>query len=554
MAVELYDAVDGDGLFNLIGKAVHAINTLNTARLTTVPAEVTDVLTQFETIAAPNNEQLQSITGLPAAIAGWQAGGATLTSALQQFVQQYLIETVHADTPLSRKDLVTALRELIRQMRASSDSLDASTVAAAATADGGNTGDGVLLFSAKRGDGLTQEHALAETLSAEVTTDSGTGTVTIRGTVSASSLLGQDWPKGSGASFSLQAVDASASLLTNGDFEDEDDLDDAPDDWTVSVGTIGTHVKMTDVEVQTVAVSGTPTSGTYLLHYTNLAGIVQTTDSLAYNASASAVQSALRALTGLESVTVTSSGTSPDLTHTITFSGAGGNQAQLTSTNRLDTGSISHATTSAGTTQVFAGGKALRVVNDASTLITLNQRLTGLRPQTAYAFSAWLIASGVPSSGQIKVDLVNGIGGTVIADSQSVDNELTIAAADLTTSWQHIDELLAGECVFRTPLVVPDAVYLRIWVSTAIDNGISVYIDHAALTEMRPLYAGGPLAAAFVGSTRFKAGDKWTVAVTNNRAGALHEAMHRLCDLNSLGLLLPTNSAGSETIPDSAIG
>ncbi len=93
------------------------------------------------------------------------------------------------------------------------------------------------------------------------------------------------------------------------------------------------------VGVQTVAISGTPTGGSYTLTYGALV-----TGALAYNATAAAVQAALRLLAGLAEVTVESSGTSPDLTHTVTFEGVDGYPGTLVAASSL-TGGTSPAVT-----------------------------------------------------------------------------------------------------------------------------------------------------------------------------------------------------------------
>lgn len=97
------------------------------------------------------------------------------------------------------------------------------------------------------------------------------------------------------------------------------------------------------VEAQTVTVSGTPAGGTFTLTYGNVS-----TTALAFNVGASAMQTALRLLTGLGSVEVTATGTSPDLTYTILFTGLGTDATQLSSINALTGGStptVAHATT-----------------------------------------------------------------------------------------------------------------------------------------------------------------------------------------------------------------
>lgn len=554
MTIDFYDGSNFDGLFNLLGKAFHAQKTINTARGTTIPAELDDVVEALNLLPVDAEYSLagQPLQSLATTI---KSAGSGEQSAIATYAANLIVTAVNKDNPQPQRTIGAALTELVRQMVANSQSVDASTVTVSATPGGSNTGNGLIVASIKRGDGLINENMIAEDLAGLATTDGATASITLRGTPRVPSLSAE-FPKGSGSSLSLAAISAESSLLANGDFEDEDDLANAPDDWIVSVGVIGTTVKMTDVEVQTVAIGGTPTSGYYRLLYTNTASDVQATERLAYNATAATVQAALRLLTGLSQVTVTATGTTPNLTHTITFVGLGGNITELTSVSNLSGGTptITHGTTSAGTAQVYAGGKALIIDSDGAELTTFNQRLFGLLPQTAYAFSLWATADVVPAAGVFTVDLVDGIGGTVIADSAGTNNAFTFDAEDLTTSWQHVTTLVGGECVFRTPLVVPDVVYLRIRVSTAVSDTTSVFLDHAALTPMAAVYPGGPLVAAFSGSTNFRRGDSWTVTVANNRAGELQEYFERNFGMSSLGLLLPSDAGSSETIPDSVIG
>ncbi len=103
-------------------------------------------------------------------------------------------------------------------------------------------------------------------------------------------------------------------------------------------GTGYSAASLTDT-VQTVTVSGTPTGGYYTLSWTGPYGGAQTTAHIAYNANAAAVQSALRALIGLESVVVSQSGSTPNFTNTITFYGVVGDTALLTVTDATTGGS-----------------------------------------------------------------------------------------------------------------------------------------------------------------------------------------------------------------------
>lgn len=142
--------------------------------------------------------------------------------------------------------------------------------------------------------------------------------------------------------------------------------------WYVPVrsGTTGSLQKFhelttqvtTSVEVQTIIISGTPTSGTYTITFDG-----KTSAAIAYNAGQAAVQAALRAIPGLEAVTVVTTGSAPNYTHTVTMTGAGGalgtnSPPQMTSTDGTSGGThaIAHATTSAGTTDTWTQGPAGR--------------------------------------------------------------------------------------------------------------------------------------------------------------------------------------------------
>jgi hypothetical protein len=324
-----------------------------------------------------------------------------------------------------------------------------------------------------------------------------------------------------------------------------------PDKWIAVVGTPGTHLIATVNAIQTVVIGGTPTGGTYEIGYTNAAGKIQYTTPLAYNASGATVQAALRALAGLSTVTVVQTGTTPNFTNTVTFTGVGGTVAALTYLNNMTGGTptITVTTTTAGTAQVFAGGSALKFANDGSTLIEIDQQQTGLAANTAYAVSLWAICDSVPGAGVVKVELVDGIGGTVINDAQGNANTITFNASALTTGWQHLSALQAAECIFRTPAQLPPLIYFRIRESTAITNAKNMFVDNVALAAVTEFYSGGPGVAIFTGGKTWDQNDTFSVAVTNDRAGVVREYMERNLSLAAKELLLPTS--GSPSVPDS---
>ncbi len=98
-------------------------------------------------------------------------------------------------------------------------------------------------------------------------------------------------------------------------------------------------------EVQTATITGSPTGGTFTL--SGGSGGTATTAPLAYNASSSAVQTALQALPGFSGVTVSGSAGGP---YTITFPAALGNVAQLTANGAALTGGTTPAVATATTT------------------------------------------------------------------------------------------------------------------------------------------------------------------------------------------------------------
>lgn len=549
MAIKFHDDTNNDGLFDQIAKLIAAQIVVETARSTTIPATETDIYDRFNLL--PVDPELEAaIGGIPAAYRSNRSSFAGLMSALSTAIRNLIIELVNDDTPLPRKTIDEALAEAVRQMVGQSETLNAPSVGVTVTPDVANAGDGVLIASSIAADGRPLELMIAESLTGVM----ASGSIRLRSAPRVN-LLDAGWPAGSGANRTI-APQSAGGLLTNGGFDDETVVPNAPDGWIVSVGTIGTTLKLTDPEVQTIAISGSPEGGHYVLHWTDAGNRVYSTIPIAWDASSSTVQSALRSLPGLSLVTVTQSGVSPNLTHTVTFEGLGGDVAEFTSTNNLTGGSspaITHDTTTGGTAYCYDGGRALEFDSNGSELTTINQRLQ-LQPSTVYAVNLWAIADVVPAAGAITVDLVDGIGGTVIDDDAGTSNTVSFDADELDdTDWLDLPTLSGATPVFRTPAVLPPVVYLRIRISTAVSSGTSVFLDRASLVPMVQLYSGGPYVAAFAGSTPFAPTDRWAVVTTNDRGGVLLEWLHRNFDLARLGLRIPTDGSGNETIPDSIV-
>lgn len=544
MAVNVTTLCTRLGHFFYIGEAA------NTALGTTVPTRVDAALAGLGTSLGAQYETVRASI-LDGQNALQQAGGSGNAALIQQPCQNLILQTVRADKPAAAT-LDLAIRELIKQFEDGSESFDASTVGSSLAYDSGNVGNGVAVVSTKRADGKGCLFAFAEALRMTVSQvdDSGIATFDVLGAPAVNALL-PTWPGGSGAQAQTIGKTSSSAdnlLGTNGTFEENDDNSShLPLGWIASVATLGTTLKMGSVEVQTVIMSGTPTGGFYVLKWTNAASQSQTTVPLAYNAGQSDVQDALRALVGLELVEVVTTGSSPNYTHTITFYGVT-NPAQLTSTDSTTGGthSIAHATSTAGSANVMRGARAVEFDSDASQLTTLNYPVT-LEPLTQYAFNAFMKTDSVPAAGVLTVDLVDGIGGTVINDQAGTANSFTIAATGLTTSF------VAKTGVFRTPAAMPAQVYLRIRISTAVSNTSSVFVDEVYLGPMTETYVDGPSVVVFDGATAWLPDDRITATITNDREGKMMEYLDRILGLRESRLIFPTVTDSSESQPDSLI-
>lgn len=193
---------------------------------------------------------------------------------LQQLAQSTLIEMVTADQPAVPAQVAPCLLELRRQMLASGDTVPACTVGASATAftSPAVVGNGAIVLSTKRGDGLANENLVAESgaiLSCTFDSYSGgrvAGQETFQFTGEADltrSVWDYDWPQGSAAGTSIVGISpasysqASGNLLNNGDFENWGTSPVASNQWQLTGGTWGT----------TVSQSSTAFNGSFSLQF-----------------------------------------------------------------------------------------------------------------------------------------------------------------------------------------------------------------------------------------------------------------------------------------------
>jgi len=543
MTIELHDSVNSDGLFDVQSKAFAALEALFTAIGTTIPNSVETFLAQFLLRSDADDLDISAaMERLPAAIASWQGAASPLSNQIRTNLQNFLLELVSADASQPESTLTYALQYIIDQMLADGDYVAGNTISLTLTPGGTTVGDPAICYSHLRGDGLAQQNILAESIAITVSSAAGP-TLRFRSPVAQPNKLAWDWPKGSGINTTITATDPASSLLPNGDFEDAT-IDDTPDGWIIHAGTPGTTVKITDIEVQTVAIGGTPTGGSYSLLWTNAASVVRSAGPFAHDASASTIQAALRLIPELSAVTVTSTGTSPNYTHTVTFYGVAGAIAQLTSVNDLTGGTppITHATGTASNAGSYRG-RALEYDSDGSQMTALYCPLT-LSTDTVYFVHLRVRRTGAAAAGEVKVEITDGIGGTVIQDEAGNSAVLTIDVTAVSTT-EHDSEWFS----FRIPPGPTMPVYLRLRISTAISNTASVFFDDVTLVQGTRLYAGGPYVAVIAGGTPSHPDDTWTLAVANNRAGVIQEWWNRVFETAAKDLLLPVS--GTSLIPPS---
>ncbi len=215
------------------------------------------------------------------------------------------------------------------------------------------------------------------------------------------------------------------------------------------------------------------------------------------------------------------------------------------------------------TSIVFGGTSALRLIGDGSTLTQIRQPFDdsdgtsgGIEPLTQYSFCVWLRRDGTaPAAGVLTIDLADD-SGVVINDALGTANSTSVTLSGLSTVYT------AYNVAFRTPLVLPEASYIRLRLSTALTNGRTVYAARGALGVMSQCYTSGPYVNIHSGSTPFQAGkipaDYATVAVTNSRGAAGTLSTFQTLILQLFPSLILSNeiifpSSSSPTISDALI-
>lgn len=479
------EALQGAATTSNIGSAPQT-----TTRIANVQTQLGEGTAEYDIAAA-----------MQSAADDFQSSQSGLLSAIQQQVQQLLINMTNKDAALTSLDLTTGLEWLVSAMIADSATINQGTVPAAGaqTAKAGVTvvGDPTFVVSVKDAAGRALQYTFPETLTVTVTSDGqidstllGSEPFSAAGQNAQDDFLAWDWLKsskyGSGASITGSLVDPNtsntaststaggANVLVNGTFTTATTANVA-DNWTIATGSAGSS-------------------------------ILVTTGSNGYK-------------TGYGALEMVSDGST-----------------LLSITQSFNT---------ASTTTVGAGGTPFALVSSAVN-------------NFQYAvFVPYKLSAASPAAGVLTIDLIDG-GGSTIADDAGTNNSTTV---DLTavgdTNW-HV-----ATAVFRMPAGLPTSTpyKLRIYQSTAVTTGKNVYLSGVAMAVMQQLYAGGPYFAGFRGSTDVNASgkyaDAWTFAISYT-PGKFQKGLWRYFNPPGLtdqtpGIIVPAVTSGSATIADTLV-
>jgi hypothetical protein len=201
-----------------------------------------------------------------------------------------------------------------------------------------------------------------------------------------------------------------------------------------------------------------------------------------------------------------------------------------------------------GASNIYRGGSSLEFRGTAGLVLDeIYQQFdisTGtlgvLAAGTVYGVNLFHKVSAVPAAGVLKIELTDGTG-TVVNDNAGTPNVISQTLSTSTTSFTPIQGF------FRTPTVLPAALRIRIRLTTAIDDGKSVFFDDACVVEGQQLYAGGPYVAIFRGSANFVDGDFFTFTMANDYVtlGKWQFLADRFFGMRALGVQLPSVAAGN---------
>ena len=444
-----------------------------------------------------------------------------------------------------------AMTELLDQLDASGNTVESSTTSSSVTAGGGNTGNGQLFISTKFYDGTDSQLLIDEDLllTCTVVDQDGNRTFTGKGDEAYAKLDG-NYPGGTGRSYSITPYRLDNSNVDNfistSNFSTADTYATTqPANWLAydadATGSLTNYV------TQDIEITNSPTGGYYNIVLYEKGGTKPlVSENITFSASGDSVQSSLRKLPGYSQVTVTSTGTTPNFTHTITFVGTEYAYAAVVREFLTGGSGAPYSVVSALVTdgEFRTAGRSLKIDGDGSEQTDYYQKVA-LEKDSVYFAHALIKETTSITSGTLHLSLVDSPGGTVLQDRQGNNNTGSVTLSSLSAGWNHFGVF------FRTSNDLPESVYLRLNCATAIDASGTLCVDTVRLLPAAQFYNGGPYYCLFEGDTNFELNDTFTIGVNNNYSGEIQQWFDRIYDVRNFRRQLP--HSGSPTYADTLI-
>lgn len=300
-------------------------------------------------------------------------------------------------------------------------------------------------------------------------------------------------------------------------------------------------------EIQQVSFSTTPTSGNFTLVYQG-----EATASLAFNATNTAVQTALRGIIGLGNVVVTGSVTS-GTGLTLTFPITDGNVAQITvGANTLSSGvavTVTSTTTQDGvavTSGSVNGGHV--VVTSTSTSVTFNTTAVGALNLTSATINSnkfrVILKPNAPSTPATNQELVDmQLYYSTILTSLSDEPSAIISSADsVAVNLLDITTTSTVKLEISIPEGITSNYFFQVYRSSISQaTGVSTFDDASPNDELQLVYEAYPTAAELIAKTiiiedvtpdAFRGANLYTNASTGEGILAANEAPPFAKDIN----------------------
>ena len=534
-------AIDYASFFTKLGKQIDAYKKLLLAVGGTTDTEFQQILDSY---ASESRAVLSTIEGTIQQLSSLQSSvSSQVSSLLTQPMSALLVELVKEDTGKTVSRL-QALDELIRQMKADGESVESSTVGSSVS--GTTTGSGSKEVSLVNVDGNQAELAYAEDINIRLQ-GSGVGQSYLVIGDEGYSRFNKDYPGGSGIRATKRVANPSESgnIIQNGTIETPSITDTTvPNGW---ISTASTTAEITSVQEVELAISGTPTGGSYNIEITDADGKKLVTAPIAYNALAGSIQQAVQALPGYEDTTVIyQTGTTPNYVFQIYFYNRANGNVVTVQDNTTGGSALFTITVDEAGGNYLSGGRALKLTGDGSEKVVYYIPVK-LSTRTAY-FASVRLRPDTVTSGAMKVSLVDQFEAVTdpLTDNAGSDNAYDTDISALTDA-----TFYAASGFFRTANELPSATYLKIEMTTAIDGSGVVEISDVLLKPTTPVYPGGPYIELTDLETEWAKDDRLVVTVSNDYSGELHQWLNRIFNLKASGRLFPTS--GSPTRADSLI-